>query len=203
MTVTQIALSMVMLFTNFLTNVQEDRLTWNRHYADAKRAAQTSKRPMVVVLENPTSPQEKLDVRKLSDTDRSILRQENFELCRVDVNTNYGKRVAEAFGAKSFPYTAVTDDESRKIVFRKAGQMSKLDWTVALAKSRIGGEAEHRMVARKMEVAHPQVSAAETWLEQPTTIAPSPIFTDYGTPVHSPTLWSQPMIMPPATQCFT
>ncbi len=135
MTGCQIALLTVSLTTGFLANAPDSKLRWNDDYGNAKQAAQSSQRPMVVVLENPENTGQRLDIDKLSDAHRDRLRSKQYELCRVNVNTAYGKLVAEAFGAKQFPYTAVTDDKSKWIVFRKAGQMSPLDWTHALARS--------------------------------------------------------------------
>ena len=71
------------------------------------QAAQSSVRPMVVVLENPENTDQRLDTDKLSEANRALLRSEQYELCRVNVNTTYGKLVAKAFGAKQFPYTAI------------------------------------------------------------------------------------------------
>lgn len=110
-------------------------LKWRRHYDSAKVEAQKAKRPLVVVIEKPDSSQEKIDETKLTPKDRKKIATEKFELVRVDATTDYGKRVAKAFGARKFPYTAVTDKQSVKIVFRKEGQMSQKDWTLALAKS--------------------------------------------------------------------
>ena len=135
MTGCQITLLTVSLSTGFLAHSPESKLRWNDDYGNAKQAAQSSERPMVVVLENPENTGQRLDTDKLSDVNRDRLKSKKYELCRVNVNTAYGKLVAEAFGAKQFPYTAVTDDESKRIVFRKAGQMSQLDWTHALARS--------------------------------------------------------------------
>ena len=133
----QIALLTVSLSTGFLANSPELKLRWNDDYGNAKQAAQSSERPMVVVLENPENTGQRLDTDKLGDLNRDRLRSKQYELCRINVNTAYGKLVADAFGANQFPYTAVTDDKSKRIVFRKAGQMSQLDWTHALAKGAV------------------------------------------------------------------
>ena len=115
--------------------VEGKGLQWNKNYGQSKRVAQAAKRPMLLVLEDPKQ-RKKLDETKLSKNERTILTKEKFELCRVDVTTDYGKRVAQAFGAKTFPYTVVTDDASKNIVYRKPGPMSQSDWTLALAKPR-------------------------------------------------------------------
>ncbi len=114
---------------------QKTKLKWHKQYDVAKKAAQLKARPLVVVLENPQEKTQKIDETKLQNRTRATIAKQKFELVRVDVNTDYGKRVAAAFGAKKFPYTAVTDKKSVHIVYRKAGQMSANDWTMALAKS--------------------------------------------------------------------
>lgn len=146
MTVIQVATFFVIAATSVVSNSANTsnqakvELNWKRHYDVAKRHAQANQRPLVVVLENPTSTNEKIDETKLGGLNRETISKNKFELVRVDVNTDYGKRVAAAFGATKFPYTAVTDDRSIHIVYRKAGQMSDRDWRVALAKSTDGKE---------------------------------------------------------------
>lgn len=135
-----LAASSVISSSDSTTNQAKIELNWKKHYDVAKRSAQANQRPLVVVLENPASTHEKIDESKLGGLNRETISKNKFELVRVDVNTDYGKRVAAAFGATKFPYTAVTDDRSIHIVYRKAGQMSDRDWRVALAKSTVGKE---------------------------------------------------------------
>lgn len=126
---------MVLAASSATTNTGgQQNLEWKKHYEVAKQSAQAAKRPLVVVIEDPSTEQ-KLDEDSLSDDSRDILLKEDFELVRVNATTEYGKRVARAFGAKKLPYIAVTDEMSNRIVFRKAGRMSKTDWTLALAES--------------------------------------------------------------------
>ena len=137
MTVVSVTSIVVCLASSVVTSpTTEATLQWQEHYGAAKRLAQKTERPLLVVLENPANPAGKIDETKISEKDRQAIAKQKFELVRVDVNTDYGKRVAKAFGAKSFPYTAVTDDRSVNIVYRKAGPMSEKDWRVALAKSK-------------------------------------------------------------------
>jgi|GEM_PF-3029925 len=149
---THVQLSTVLIFmavfANYAEAANQTELHWQKHYDLAKEVAQQKARPLVVVLENPKVNSEKIDETKLCEKKRKQLTTDHFELVRVDVNTNYGKRVAAAFGAKQFPYTAVTDDRSTRIVFRKAGQMSEKDWTLALAKS--AKTKENRVVVKKV-----------------------------------------------------
>ena len=138
MTGLQLTSVLVCIASSVLTNANSTKtieLKWKKHYDSAKVEAQKSKRPLVVVIDKPDSKKEKIDETKLTNQDREKITKEKFELVRVDATTDYGKKVAAAFGATRFPYTAVTDDKSKRIVFRKQGQMSKNDWTLALAKS--------------------------------------------------------------------
>ena len=139
MTFVQFVSVLVCLTSSVITDSgtidQKTKLRWHRKYDVAKKKAQSMSRPLVVVLENPQDHAQKIDETKLREKNRLKLAKERFELVRVDVNTDYGKRVAAAFGAKRLPYTAITDDRSAQIVFRKAGQMSEEDWTLALARS--------------------------------------------------------------------
>lgn len=115
------------------TEIRE--ISWNTHYGVAKRSAEQTQRPLLVVIENPDNTDTKIDESKLDSKSREELRRQKFEIVRVDATTKYGELVAKAFGVERFPYTAVTDNGSKKIVFRKSGPMSKSDWMLAFAKS--------------------------------------------------------------------
>lgn len=132
----QIALYTVFLSTGFLTNAPVG-LKWTDDYGRAKKAAESAKRPMVVVLENPKNEKGRLDLGGLGTEARERLKSTKYKLCRIDVTTAYGQRVAKAFGVRKFPYTAVTDLGSKHIVFRKTGDMNRLDWKNALARNEI------------------------------------------------------------------
>ncbi len=150
-------------------------LHWSRHYDKAKHAAQTAKRPLLVVIENPSEAKQRLDEERLPvDTAQQGLLGK-FHLCRVDATTDYGKRVAKAFGAQQFPFTAIIDKQSRLIVFRKAGQMTRQEWRNALARK--NSPSGTRVVVKR------------------------PILTDFGTSVYGPA-FSQPFGSSAAT-CFT
>ena len=107
-------------------------LDWSTHYGNAKRKAEQTNRPLLVVLENPAVAADRLDDTALNGSKE---RMKSYQLCRVDVTTAYGKRVAAAFGVKELPYTAVTDHSARFITFRRAGKMSSVEWTQALGNS--------------------------------------------------------------------
>lgn len=207
MAVMQLAFGLLVVVATTVTTSSEGtkNLEWKNHYDSAKRTAQAVKRPLVVVIED---DKEKIDEDSLRGKSERILLQERFQLVRVDANTAYGRKVALAFGAKKLPYTAVTDEQSQRIVFRKAGPMSKSDWTLALAESvKTQGDTVSTSVETHVYAA-PNSSAASVNVEYPVYSAPQPVFAD---PVmtHQPIISSEMFapnglyVMPIGAQCVT
>lgn len=107
---------------------------WLRDYGKALQTTRTSKQPLLVVLHNPEDPQQRVDE---VDTGSARLLQA-FTLCQIDVTTNYGKKVAAAFGAKEFPYTVITNKTGDEIVLRRLGRFSPGQWDETLLSYRDG-----------------------------------------------------------------
>ena len=107
-------------------------LEWSHDYGKAKAAAAASQRPLLVVLEDPADDDARFDDQMFVAKDSNLKLIRQFELCRVDVKTAYGKRVAKAFGVTKLPYTAITDKTAKYITFRGAGPMSTEQWTKTL-----------------------------------------------------------------------
>ena len=74
-----------------------------------------------------------------------------YNLCHVDVSTDYGKKVAEAFKAEDFPYTAIIDKTGSVIIFAKAGKMANEEWQGVLKKFREGDRASAITTSRPTE----------------------------------------------------
>ena len=106
---------------------------WQTDYGTALRAAQQSRRPLLVVLENPKNPAQAVGKEALTNGHGRPELLKKFELCHVDVTTRTGKLVAEAFGARQLPYTAITDEYCRKIVDRHVGRPTAGKWIAMLA----------------------------------------------------------------------
>jgi hypothetical protein len=113
-------------------------LEWSDHYANAKVQAAAEHRPLLVVLEDSANPQGRFDQQGLASQDSQVELLNHFRLCRMDVKTEYGKRVAEAFGAKQFPFTAITDKSAQYITFQAGGTMSADQWQQTLATRKDG-----------------------------------------------------------------
>lgn len=111
---------------SFFGTAPSDDTQWLNDYGVAIQAARLAQRPLLVVLENPTDAGQRLDFIDGSRQIGELL--DNYELCRVDVTTEYGKKVADSYGAKQFPYSVITDISCRNIVFRGQGKFSLETW---------------------------------------------------------------------------
>lgn len=113
---------------------------WEASYGKALKASRTSDAPLLVVLDKPKSDDARLEPELLSDDlasdDSELLRP--YRLCHVDVTTKYGKKVARAFKAKSFPHVAIIDKTGSTVIFRKTGSIGSTEWQRILTKHKSG-----------------------------------------------------------------
>ena len=123
-------LLVTIMATSTVAVTTTDGLEWSTHYGKAKSQATVARRPLVVVIEDPSDASKRMDNEILATSTLEKLNE--YQLCRVDASTPYGKRVAEAFGAKQLPFTAITDRKVRQITYRKVGQMSPEQWASAV-----------------------------------------------------------------------
>lgn len=114
---------------------------WESSYGKALEATRAGQDPLLVVLDDPNNDSVRIEPALLSEGDAS---GENskllhpYRLCHVDVTTEYGKKVAQAFHAKSFPHVAIIDKTGSVVIFEKSGQISKEQWKQALASHQSG-----------------------------------------------------------------
>ena len=111
---------------------------WNNDYGDALESTRATARPLLIVIESPSDDSSRfLPARFAPDeTGEELLKP--YELCRIDIDTSYGQRVAEAFQVTQFPYTAIIDKAGRKIIFHKSGRISASEWAATLIAYRAG-----------------------------------------------------------------
>jgi hypothetical protein len=119
-----------------------DQPVWRGNYLEALREAQRAGVPLVIVLDRPGVPGERLEQVSLRSSRTAPELLKAYRLCHVDVSTDYGRRVAAAFKADRFPYTAITDREGKWIVFEKTGGFTGDEWTATLAAYRRGERPE-------------------------------------------------------------
>lgn len=99
--------------------------SWTGDYREALREARREKIPLVVTLEDMTSQSGREEA--LSDP-ATVAMVACCQICRVDVRTLEGRRIAAAFGARTFPYTVVCDRDGETIRCRLSGSHSVAAW---------------------------------------------------------------------------
>lgn len=112
--------------------------SWHADYGVALAETKQQHRPLLVVIEDGTQAELQLEQVAFDSEWNSGADLKNYILCRVDVSTPYGKRVAEAFHATSFPHTAIIDGFGRRILYSHNGQIPTKVWQATLNRNRSG-----------------------------------------------------------------
>jgi hypothetical protein len=116
-------------------------LHWEADYGKALKATRADDLPLLVVLDKPQTEDARLDPALL--TEGSPAGEENqelhaYQLCHVDVTTDYGQKVAKAFHAEAFPYTAIIDKTGSVIIFSQTGKIGASQWKDVLSTHKDG-----------------------------------------------------------------
>ena len=108
---------------------------WESDYGKALEATRAGEKPLLVVLDKPAEAEGRMDSALLSEgaiSGQPFELLSHYELCHVDVTTKYGKKVADAFRASSFPYVAIIDKTGSVILFSKTGKIAANEWQETL-----------------------------------------------------------------------
>ena len=108
-------------------------IEWQADYGKALSATRNSVQPLLIVLDVPSDPEASMQSKLGSDEKEQIDLLTHYQRCHVDVTTEYGKRVAKAFGATEFPFTAIIDKTGSIILCKKLGQLTDDQWNETLA----------------------------------------------------------------------
>jgi hypothetical protein len=124
---------------------------WESSYGKALEATRAADEPLLVVLDKPRSEDARIQPELLSEDmagghDNDLLRP--YKLCRVDVSTNYGRKVAKAFHAKSFPHVAIIDKTGSTVIFSKSGKIQPEEWERILTRHKSGNRSLAKSVSR-------------------------------------------------------
>lgn len=114
---------------------------WQASYGQALQATRDGNQPLLVVLDKPNSNSGRIAPELLSEgtvSGHSAELLKSYQLCHVDVTTEYGKKVAEAFKAKSFPQIAIIDKTGSVILHREKGQVDLAEWEKMLTEYKEG-----------------------------------------------------------------
>ena len=114
---------------------------WEGNYGKALEATRSGQDPLLVVLDKPNSKEARIEPALLSEEtvsgDNSKLLRP-YRLCHVDVTTDYGQKVAEAFHAKNFPHVAIIDKTGSMVIFHKTGKIEPAEWQKILTSHKSG-----------------------------------------------------------------
>jgi hypothetical protein len=124
---------------------------WESSYGKALEATREADEPLLVVLDKPNSKEARLAPELLNEeadsgADARLLKP--YQLCHVDVSTGYGKKVAKAFQATSFPHVAIIDKTGSTVIFRKSGKIQADEWQRILTRHKSGDRSLARSVSR-------------------------------------------------------
>jgi hypothetical protein len=120
--------------------VTPSKLEWQADYGKALAATRTDQRPLLVVLDVPASSDASLAGDLLATEGEQAELLAKYELCHVDVSTEYGKRVAEAFKATTFPHTSIIDRTGSVVLYKKPGAIAQTEWKATLTKYQTGAQ---------------------------------------------------------------
>jgi hypothetical protein len=124
---------------------------WETSYGKALEASRAADEPLLIVLDKPSSDDARLAPELLSEgkiegAESALLK--SYQLCHVDVTTDYGKKVAKAFQAKDFPHVAIIDKTGKTVIFSKTGDIKTDEWQRILTRHKSGDKSLARSVSR-------------------------------------------------------
>ncbi len=120
-------------------------MSWSNDYGRSLEAAKAEQKPLLVVLDVPRDPLQRLDQLAVlpEEGDAELLR--DYKRCHIDVSTEYGRRVAAAFKTTTFPHTVIIDRTASVKIFKKDGKFAtQQEWRKTLVAHRQGKRKERR-----------------------------------------------------------
>lgn len=114
---------------------------WQSDYGKALAATRADDHPLLVVLDVPSDPESAAASDQLEAKGEQSELLGSYQRCHIDVSTEYGKKVAQVFAAKEFPFTAIIDKTGSVVLCKKLGKLSSEEWQETLAKYQEGESA--------------------------------------------------------------
>ncbi|MGL4514955.1 MAG: hypothetical protein ACRCT8_17860 [Lacipirellulaceae bacterium] len=148
-------------------------IAWQADYGQALEETREESRPLLVVLDNPSNEDERLDPALVSATSGAFP-LDSYELCRVDVSTEYGKSVADVFHVTEFPHVAIIDKTGSVILRRVAGNLSADQWKATLARHETGVSKTGKTYAVSKPVVNDATAAAPASFATPVEYSAQP-----------------------------
>lgn len=119
---------------------------WESDYRTALKQTRSDDRPLLIVIDQPATAEESLSADVLNNDAEGALA--DYDLCHVDASTKYGKKVADAFHAGSYPYVAFVDKSGSVILHSESGEITGETWSTLVTKYRTGEKPVKRTVAK-------------------------------------------------------
>lgn len=116
----------------------EEEVLWLGDYGTALEATRELEKPLLIVIDDSGQPEGKSRHVGATQEKTNAELLGRYVLCHVDVTTEYGKRVADVFKVKQYPFTAIIDNNGEKIIYRKSGQLDDSEWATALGMRKRG-----------------------------------------------------------------
>jgi hypothetical protein len=114
---------------------------WQASYGKALQATKQSDQPLLVVIDKPNSENARVEPALLGDgasSSESVDQLGKYQLCHIDASSEYGKKVAKAFRATTFPHVAIIDKTGSVILARKTGKIDAAGWEKLLDQHKDG-----------------------------------------------------------------
>jgi hypothetical protein len=122
---------------------------WQTSYGKALEATKSASSPLLVVLDKPNSDKDRIAPELLGEESVGTQSQllQSYTLCHVDVTTDYGKKVANAFRATSFPHVAIIDKTGSTVLYRTTGKIDAAHWQQVLTQHKSGEPVKAQAVS--------------------------------------------------------
>ncbi|MCA9143009.1 MAG: hypothetical protein H6823_05675 [Planctomycetaceae bacterium] len=159
---------LVFLLLSVITaSLDANEVSWLTSYGEALKVARATERPLLLIISRDALVPTSVVTSSSGETtqpSRELLNA--YVLCKVDANSSYGQRVADAFRVTEYPHSVIIDKTTKKILYRHAGHAASDAWKVTLAKYQDGTVPQVVPVARPQPLVYSQPQTA-TWSPSP------------------------------------
>ena len=111
---------------------------WWTDYGSAYRLAEKEQKPLLVVFDTVDGPERMLQGSSPWQQSHASSLLSPYILCRINISTPSGRELARKFAAPGFPSVVITDKRLNRVIYRRHGPLSDLDWAVMLVSYRTG-----------------------------------------------------------------
>ena len=134
----------VSLLTSRSDGVEPGLKVWWNDYGSAYRLAKKEQKPLLVLFEAVDGPDRVLQGSSQWQQSPASSLLTPYILCRIDTSSPSGRDLARKFAAPGFPSVVITDKRLNRVIFRRHGPLSDLDWAVMLVSYRTGERLAER-----------------------------------------------------------